>query len=186
MFFSASLEVLFCLPVFVGWTSVVGDLWGSLVQSLLSPDLNALGLPFIWFVWAVLYLDFIDWWLISWWVLPSSWLTDSHNSHQVLYVPLSRCLCGFQTSCQLRFSWLFTSFSEDQLVSVLCATTNGFTSHILGCHLLNLLLFLQVYLQTTPSKHIWKPIRYLLIRFNFHVVISHIDVCVNTCTQCKN
>ena len=32
--FSASQVALLCLPVFIGWTSVVGVLWDSMVQSL--------------------------------------------------------------------------------------------------------------------------------------------------------
>ena len=72
--------------VFMGWTSVVGILWDSVVWSLWSPCLDGLGLPFPPFVWALLlYFGFTCWWLLCWWVLPSIGLTGSQNSHLVLY-----------------------------------------------------------------------------------------------------
>ena len=71
--------------VFVGWTSVVGVLWASVVRLLWYPCFNSLGLPFLPFVWALLlYLCFACWWLLLWCVVPSSWLTGSHNSCLVL------------------------------------------------------------------------------------------------------
>ena len=44
------------LPAFLcRWTSVVGVLWDSVVQSLSSPYLYALGLPFTQFMLALLF-----------------------------------------------------------------------------------------------------------------------------------
>ena len=61
------------------------EIWDLVVQSLWPSDLDVLGLPFIQFMWApLLYLGFDYGWLIHCWVLPSSWLTECHNFHDVV------------------------------------------------------------------------------------------------------
>ena len=74
------------IVVFMRWTSLVEVLWDSVVWFLWFPCLDALRLPFILFVCALLlYLCFTYWLLLYWWVLPSSGLTESHNFHFFLY-----------------------------------------------------------------------------------------------------
>ena len=53
LFLSASQVDLLWLPVFVVWPSVVGGLWDSVVQSPWSPELDALGMPFMPFMLAL-------------------------------------------------------------------------------------------------------------------------------------
>ena len=64
IFFFLWFQML-CFGVFIGWTSVVGVLCDTVVQSLWFPCLDALGLPFLLFVLAlVLYLGFTCWWVL--------------------------------------------------------------------------------------------------------------------------
>ena len=93
LFVSASQDIVLCLPVYMGWNSVVQVLWDSVTKSHLSPHLDALDLPITEFcglsccILALLVgVSFVV--LICcliWCVLPSRWLTDSHNCCCILY-----------------------------------------------------------------------------------------------------
>ena len=83
---SASYIDLVWLPEFVVWNSVVGALCDSVKQSPWSPELDALGMPFMPFM---LTLDVIEFWVllvILLWALPSGWLMESHFAYHILYI----------------------------------------------------------------------------------------------------
>ena len=66
---------------------MVGVLWDSVLWSLLSPCLDALGLPFLLFLWALLLcLGFTCWRFLCCWVVYSSRFAGVHNSYLILYV----------------------------------------------------------------------------------------------------
>ena len=62
---------------------MVECLWDSVVQSLWYPELAGLGLLFMLALCVCLGFDYC--WVFLWWVLPSSWLTEGHSVHHVLY-----------------------------------------------------------------------------------------------------
>ena len=77
--FSLFLHIsLLCFDsLLCGWLTVVSSVgMESVVQSLWSPYLDALGMLFNQFMLVLLlYLWFAYRWLICWWVLPSGWMT---------------------------------------------------------------------------------------------------------------
>ena len=68
------------LPVL--WGSV---LWSKSCVTLWSPDLDALGMLFVWVVWVLLLYLGHGCWLFCWWGLPSCWLTERLDPHHVVY-----------------------------------------------------------------------------------------------------
>ena len=54
------------------WPCVLGFLWDPVVH---TPDLDALGMSFVWVIWTqLLYLGPDHYWPVCWWELPSGWL----------------------------------------------------------------------------------------------------------------
>ena len=54
-----------------------------MVQTSSSPELAGLELSFV--LALCMSLGFGCYWVFLWWVLPSSWLTEGHFIHHVLY-----------------------------------------------------------------------------------------------------
>ena len=62
---------------------MVEYLWDSVVQSPWSPNVTDIELSFM--LALFMSLGFHCCWFFLWWLLPSSWLTEGHSIHNVLY-----------------------------------------------------------------------------------------------------
>ena len=64
---------------------MLGDLWDSVVSSRWRPELMVLGCPSCHLCWFFVVIAFLLLLGYLWWVLPSSWLSESHSAHHTLY-----------------------------------------------------------------------------------------------------
>ena len=142
---------------------MIGRLWDSVMQSPWSPELAGLGLSLM--LALCMSLGFACCWVCLWRVLPTSWLTESHSVHHLLYsvvqvwagcVEAGSLVCTrFHDSLLLLFSclfWvispLFSCISNQSWIEVSVASTPSFTffhCYLLVVPLLVCFLFQQVY-----------------------------------------
>ena len=75
----------------VEWPCILGILWDPVVQTPLSPDLDALGMSSVWVMWTLLLCFSPDYYCpVHWWELSSFWLAKKLNPHNILHVV---CCC---------------------------------------------------------------------------------------------